>query len=214
MASNQPTAASTRERVLESAFEVFTEKGFRDTRIAEICERAEANVAAVNYYFGDKEKLYDQVWRHAFEITNATYPVACSEDADIPPEKRLRSVIGTMLHRIFDKGPAHRFCNLMMQEMGDPTGALDNIVKEVIHPVAMHVRSIVAELLGEGATEDKIGLCAMSIISQYVIWNFNKPIRQRLGWFREPEGEEIDKLADHMTRFGLAGIREYTKGEK
>ncbi|MDH4012180.1 MAG: TetR family transcriptional regulator, partial [Desulfobacterales bacterium] len=44
----------TRNRLLNAACEVFAEKGYRNAKVAEICHRAGANVAAVNYYFGDK----------------------------------------------------------------------------------------------------------------------------------------------------------------
>jgi TetR/AcrR family transcriptional regulator, regulator of cefoperazone and chloramphenicol sensitivity len=45
----------TRQRLLESACQIFANKGYRDTTIADISELAGTNVAAVNYHFGDKE---------------------------------------------------------------------------------------------------------------------------------------------------------------
>ena len=48
----------TKERLMEVAGQVFAEKGFRDATVREICQRAGANLAAVNYHFGDKERLY------------------------------------------------------------------------------------------------------------------------------------------------------------
>jgi TetR/AcrR family transcriptional regulator, regulator of cefoperazone and chloramphenicol sensitivity len=47
----------TRLQLLEAAGEVFAEVGFRDATVREICRRADANIAAINYHFGDKENL-------------------------------------------------------------------------------------------------------------------------------------------------------------
>ena len=51
---------STRARLLETAGEVFAEKGYEAATVREICEKAGVNLAAVNYYFGGKELLYVQ----------------------------------------------------------------------------------------------------------------------------------------------------------
>src|SRR3954452_24644679 len=48
----------TKSRLLEAAGAEFAEKGFDAARVRSICERAGANLAAVNYHFGDKEQLY------------------------------------------------------------------------------------------------------------------------------------------------------------
>ncbi|MGQ9671001.1 MAG: TetR family transcriptional regulator, partial [Desulfosoma sp.] len=49
---------ATRARLLDAACDVFAEKGYRGARLADICRRAGANIAAVNYHFGDKASLY------------------------------------------------------------------------------------------------------------------------------------------------------------
>src|SRR6516164_5690310 len=54
-----------RERLLEAAGEIFAEKGFKGATVREIIDRAGVNIAAVNYYFRDKERLYIEAVKHA-----------------------------------------------------------------------------------------------------------------------------------------------------
>ena len=56
-------SSDTEMRVLEAAGEVFADLGYRAATVRQICEKAGANIAAVNYYFGDKEGLYLAVLR-------------------------------------------------------------------------------------------------------------------------------------------------------
>ena len=64
----------TRIRLVEAAGEEFAGKGFDAARIRTICERAGANVAAVNYHFGDKERLYVETVLHAHQCGIDTAP--------------------------------------------------------------------------------------------------------------------------------------------
>lgn len=55
MATSNGNLIETQRRLLEAAGEVFAEMGFNSARIRDICKRADANVAAVNYHFAIKK---------------------------------------------------------------------------------------------------------------------------------------------------------------
>ena len=57
-----------RDRLLDSAEELFCEYGFDGASIRDIAASADCNIASVNYYFGGKEKLYQEVWRRHLMI--------------------------------------------------------------------------------------------------------------------------------------------------
>ena len=55
---------SSYERLLDSAEKIFSQKGFSGTTVRDIITDAKCNIAAINYHFGSKEKLYFEVYSH------------------------------------------------------------------------------------------------------------------------------------------------------
>jgi len=114
--------------LLEAAGEVFADRGFRDATIQDICRRADANIAAVHYHFGDKEQLYRTVIQYAEERAAESAPADVAPDA--PAEKRLRAHIESFLVRLFDERQSAWLGKLMVREMSEPTPGFDVIVHE------------------------------------------------------------------------------------
>ena len=50
--------------MLAEAARLFAERGFNKVTVREICVAAKANVASVNYHFGDKAGLYKEIVEH------------------------------------------------------------------------------------------------------------------------------------------------------
>ena len=81
----------TRERVLKAAAQLFADRGFKKVTVRDICRAARANVAAVNYHFGDKGGLYREVLQLAIETMRATNDAARAAGRGSPS----RSVCGS-----------------------------------------------------------------------------------------------------------------------
>src|SRR5207247_5047290 len=69
----------TRERLLRAAERLFADRGFKDVTVRDICRAARANVAAVNYHFGDKLGLYREVMQTAIDGMRGTNDAAREE---------------------------------------------------------------------------------------------------------------------------------------
>jgi AcrR family transcriptional regulator len=198
----------TRRQLLEAAGEVFAGVGFRDATVREICRRAGANVAAINYHFGDKENLYLEVLRYAHGKALAKYPPLLDLPDEAPPEKKLRAFIHSLLLRIFDKGPTSWHGKLMSREMIEPTAALDSLVEERMRPMVAQLWKIVAEILDCPVNDERVRLCSLSVVSQCVFYNHCRPVVSRLFPDKLPQdAASIGQLAGHITHFSLAAMK-------
>jgi len=202
-------SADTRDRLLESAGKVFSERGFRDATVAEISRKARANIAAVNYHFGSKEALYREAWQHAHRAMLHAFPPDGGVSPDSPAEQRLKGRIRSMLQRaLSDEGLEFRIMN---HEIANPTGLLGQVIRDTVRPLREAMESIVSELLGGRAEDMAVRLCVTSIIGpcMQVMWRRHMDVRQGLeSWCK---ADTLETMVDHFAAFALAGIRE-TRG--
>lgn len=61
------SAQSTKEKILQTALELFATQGFDATSTRQIAQKAGANLSAISYHFGSKEGLYKAVFLRCFE---------------------------------------------------------------------------------------------------------------------------------------------------
>ncbi len=195
----------TRQRLLEAAGEVFAEHGFRDATIREICERAKANIAAVHYHFGDKEELYAAVFTYARSCAVAPF------DGQVPPtapaEERLRVFVRAVLTRFFDEGRPAWLGKLLAREMIDPTKALDSLINEQIRPNSERLKAIVRELIGVEIDEQELWRCTFGIAAQWLFYFHCGQVVKRLNPDQRFDRQELERLADHITKFSVAALK-------
>jgi TetR/AcrR family transcriptional regulator len=79
---------SVKERIMESAIELFARKGYSATGLREIVGGAGVSVAMVNYHFGSKQALLEAVLDRFFEgLYSVAEEILVGED---PPELKMR----------------------------------------------------------------------------------------------------------------------------
>ncbi|MBK7206415.1 MAG: TetR family transcriptional regulator [Thermomonas sp.] len=62
---------STKDRILHAAEELFAQHGFAATSLRQVTSLADVNIAAVNYHFGSKENLVNEVFRRRMDDMSA-----------------------------------------------------------------------------------------------------------------------------------------------
>ena len=198
--------SGTEKRLLEAAGEIFAEHGYRAATVRQICEKAKANIAAVNYHFGDKEGLYMAALRSVHRASAEKYPSNLGVSSATAPEQKLRVYVRSLLLRIFDEGRPGWHTKIMMREILEPTPALDLLVEEGARPLHQELSSIVRELLGSAADDEVVRLSALSVVSQCVYYRRARPVITRLYPQQRYDSEEVERLTEHITQFSLLAL--------
>ena len=200
--------AETRERLLKAAAQLFGDRGFKKVTIRDICKAAKANVAAVNYHFGDKTGLYREVLQLAIDTMRATTDAARAAGKGLPVEQRLRQYINVTMCRIMNSGTGTWISRLVHREMTDPTPTFDAIVEQAFRPRVDDLATMVAEILDCETDDPRVSQCVASIHAQWMLFVPN-PVVSRFRAKLQLRSDDAAKLADHITRFSLAGIQAF-----
>ncbi|HEV3140243.1 MAG TPA: CerR family C-terminal domain-containing protein [Vicinamibacterales bacterium] len=195
----------TRERLLRAAERLFADRGFKDVTVRDICRAARANVAAVNYHFGDKLGLYREVLRSAIDRMRATNEAARQAGVGQTAEEQLRRYIMIFLGRLLAAGndTVHR---LITRELNDPTPALDDLIEQGLKPRIEYLSSLVAAIMGCEPTDRRVLRSVASIQMQSIAYLPN-PVGERLGLTLKPTPAHVQEIAQHIADFSIAGIR-------
>ncbi|MEA4854975.1 CerR family C-terminal domain-containing protein [Solidesulfovibrio sp.] len=196
----------TRVRLLDAAGEIFSCKGYQAATVREITKVAKANLAAIHYHFGSKDRLYQAVLEHAHREACRRFP----PDMGLPPgadaKARLYAYVRALLLRLRDKS-RHAWLNrLMAREMAEPSPNLSLVVERCLAPSSAVLRDIVAELLGPGAEPVAVARHAQSVVGQCRHFVLDGPVLERLYPDCDPRQGGVEEIARHIVRFSLAAF--------
>jgi len=196
---------ATKDRLLDAAGEEFADKGFEGATVRGIIERARANVAAVNYHFGDKERLYVQavIEAHRCGIEPEPDPEAM---AGLSAPDCLRLYVRHFLSHVLAVGVQDTWHHrLMLREMIRPSHACETLVREVIRPKFERLMAILRRARPD-LDDRRLTASAFSVIGQCLHYKMARTIAERLIGPEAFAAMDIDYLADHIASFSLAGL--------
>ena len=218
MASNDKeniagSAKNVKDRLLDAAEGLFCERGFEGTSIRDIAASAGCNIASVNYYFGSKEKLYEEVWRrHLIPMRDARIAsinkVMSQAEARPNLEDLLRSFADTFVGSMVDTSRVSRLSKLMAREYIDSHLPTNMFVNEVIKPTMTAMHKAIIKTCPD-LDESKVLLVIFSVIGQLVHVVHVKTMFEQGGDNLGLPIFDSNEAIDHIVKFSAAGIRAY-----
>lgn len=211
--SLQPTSSEqseTRERLLLQAERIFAAKGYDGTSVRRITQAAGANVAAVSYYFGGKEGLYQAVFERFFDEMRERRIRRIEADlevagSDLSLEEFLRSFSAAFVEPLVEGERGRDFISLFDQEMRLGKVSRQAFFQQLLEPMlSLFLTSL--NRAGVDLPRPVAALCMMSLVGQ-LTHALKASSRFGGGAGGSPLPMTLDVMIPHIVRFSAAGIR-------
>ena len=204
----------TQENVLLAACEVFALYGYHAATTAEICSKAAANIAAVNYYYRGKKNLYMAVWEKLFSDSMARRSTEIPSDGSV--RERLFALLRYNIMSVLATGSANWFTKIVHKELSTPSPMHSELFGRYLEPMQNQFLAVVREFLGAEAEEQKVRLASLCVHGPvYDLLTF------RIKWDESQAGkgkqyplfssrpvfiEDPETLISHIQTFVIGGL--------
>lgn len=115
----------TRQRILDAALELFRERGYEETTMRAIAEKAGVALGNAYYYFRSKEHLIQGFYARTHDEHRALAAEPLANEKDL--KKRL---LGVMRAKLESAAPYHRFAGILFKSAADPNSPLNPFSEE------------------------------------------------------------------------------------
>jgi AcrR family transcriptional regulator len=197
----------TREHLLEAAGQVFAEKGFERSTAKEISERAGVNTAAVNYYFGGIEALYDAVLEEARNRIFSDQAIGSAIAGKTDPKAKLEAVFGLVVQTLLGPVSSSWVLRVLGRDLVTPTAASDAAKEKLILPRALILKRFVAEFVDLPEDHPSVARACISVMAPFcmLILSDRRRIKRALPSVGLGSDDAPD-MARHLVQFAIAGL--------
>lgn len=202
---------STQEEILKAAVELFSEKGYEQTTIRDICHRAKANVAAVNYHFKGKNGLGDAVIDLLFE--NIPSPKAdYFVNLVIRNEQEWKQAISHFIYEFIKDRDKEEYRNfyrsqLIFRELNNPSELFNKMYSKYMAPFLKQLIKFLRLGLPADAPDELVSMWVVTIMSQCVIFRKKHSIVKEVKTIDFSEPEKVKMVAEHIAGTVFSGLK-------
>lgn len=201
------THFSTKDRILGAAEELFAQHGFAGTSLRQVTSRADVNIAAVNYHFGSKENLVNEVFRRRMdEMSRRRLAALKTAQAEAPGELEpvLAAFVEPALAMAQDRHGGGAFIRVIARAYAEKNDSLRKFLSDQYGHVLREFARAIATCVPELSKEElywRLDFLAGALT--YAMADF--------GLIKRPanvaEATHRERAARELIRFAAAGFR-------
>ncbi len=203
----KPASFSTKDRILGAAEELFAQYGFAGTSLRQVTSHADVNIAAVNYHFGSKENLVNEIFRRRMDEMTAARLGQLEQARSAQPDD-LRAVLAAFVE------PA-----LALAQDRQSGGAFVRVIARAYAEKNDNLRKFLSDHYGHVLREfgKAIGACVPGLSKEELYWRLDflagslTYAMADFGLIKRPpnisEAEHRRKAAQELIHFAEAGFR-------
>ncbi|WP_074546676.1 TetR/AcrR family transcriptional regulator [Dyella sp. AtDHG13] len=196
----------TKERILGAAEELFARHGFEGASLRQLTAAAGVNLAAVNYHFGSKDRLIEEVFRRRLDQLNGRRMAALQKIAGEPDttiENVLAAFIVPALELSHD-GNGSLFMRVLARAFAEHDDTLRKFLSDNYGHVMRQFTAEFARLLPHLSKEElywRVDLVTGALT--HAMSGFGMIQRKS----DVPEQRHREQTAEHLIRFAAAGLK-------
>ncbi|WHZ18428.1 MAG: putative transcriptional regulator for fatty acid degradation FadQ, TetR family [Rhodanobacteraceae bacterium] len=203
----QSAQFSTRQRILGAAEELFAERGFAGASLRQVTAAAKVNLAAVNYHFGSKDNLIEEVFRRRLdELSRRRLERLAKLEATghATLETVLDAFITPALELSLDRKGGSVFMRVLARAFAEHNSNLRKFLSDNYGHVLKDFAAAFARLLPQLDKDELYWRLDIAVGAlTYAMADFGM-IQRRSG---ETERAHREQMARHLIHFTAAGLR-------
>jgi AcrR family transcriptional regulator len=205
MTTVPPSQFSTKQRILAAAETLFARHGFAGASLRQVTSAAKVNLAAVNYHFGSKDRLIEEVFRRRLDVLNQRRLEALNALVDEAPlEHVLAAFIRPALELAHQGEGGGAFVRVLARAYAEHNDQLRKFLSENYGHVLKKFAHVLAVRLPTLPREElywRIDIVAGALT--YAMADFGI-IQRREG---VTEQQHREQAAEHLIHFAAAGLQ-------
>ncbi|WP_028318751.1 CerR family C-terminal domain-containing protein [Desulfobulbus elongatus] len=218
--ANRERGDTARRKLIEAGLKIYSEVGYQSAPTRRLASAAGVNIAAIPYYFGNKEGLYHAVLDHivAHYLTHFGPCLERIEQALAEPTTTrdgylalLDEYMRLMVHFVLrESDDCSQISRIYIREQLDPTSGFERLYNGFIKKMRETHEALVAVILGMDVRSLEVKLITQTLIGQVVIFKSSRvTVLQHMGW--QKYGEErmaaIERIVSDNVRAVMAAHR-------